>query len=884
MESSVILRIRKGSGFGFLEEPILIRASLAGTVHETELCQPSEEPILDVELHWDTEKKVVKRLRTLRTQLRLECLTQSLKRIGYFLVPLTTAWIIKHGEDVKVEDKWYKLIDAGFCKPHKPELLISLRIEERERIQVDTEISQSETNIESCESLLQESGSQTSFNSEYTCQNSQLYFPELCEAEGFIQIGPQEETRDIFLFTVFIGDSGHLSSLVTDTEDQNSAEMHFSFNVLGVTVRTNPLVNISEPVVTMKERSVFRIRSSLKILQNYFLSKPVMKICLMKGEKECASSDVDLSALIPADRILEFNNESFSKCVKRKKHCILCTSATEVPQEVAHEPFVDILVKLKYLGTGREVLLLNTEDTELARTPRKKLPVETLELKDVATSVNIPDLSLMEKIAEINDDCITPTPGTLNTAVGPGSFCWSVKTSDNVEPYHIYCLQIELQEIIFYKYPPQENFFFIFNHSKAQILTTALDEICVHEVNKYIHLQGFGCKMHFEAPVQEIDKQLLTEPPTISIYNKINGENIKFAEAQLDVALLFLNREKLSTSSALISALNKGEIVGILTVSVTLKDYGLQLPMDVKAKYTSLEQGMSPLVCNNQLTSKAVKELEEWKAKQKEIFREQLQRKENYYLSVLSANWELKKEELEKAINSNIQKFSALAQSLEVSATELYGQCTRAREEEIQLQELKEMYRKTQDELKIERTSHELARQEWEKEKATLKQKNQSLEEELNKLKDTILIFNPSGETSNIVAELKEMEAKYQDALRAKKFFKEELALLLHEHREEIQSQMKHNKEELKALGLEQLLHREMQDLQKDQDLIAAAPRLSIPVHQKSPTTFISCHEDVQRDASRLIEEMDTLLSTGNYTEDDPVILGLKNEIRNLQL
>lgn len=74
-------------------------------------------------------------------------------------------------------------------------------------------------------------------------------------------------------------------------------------------------------------------------------------------------------------------------------------------------------------------------------------------------------------------------------------------------------------------------------------MPTANCEITVEDVNKYIHLQGIRCKMNFESPIQKIDHDLLTEPPTVSVFCKEDGENVKFAEAELDVGLLLLKKE-----------------------------------------------------------------------------------------------------------------------------------------------------------------------------------------------------------------------------------------------------------------------------------------------------------------------------------------------------
>ncbi|XP_012273788.1 centrosomal protein of 120 kDa [Orussus abietinus] len=133
----VVLSIREGKGFDQIRHPIAIVATLNGNSLETDFIETVDGNLqYNTDLVWEADKCSLRKMRTSQMPLKVECFTRkennSKEKIGYILLSLRSAQIITKDKEKNVKVIENKLLGVkNEFKPSKPELLITLTIEER---------------------------------------------------------------------------------------------------------------------------------------------------------------------------------------------------------------------------------------------------------------------------------------------------------------------------------------------------------------------------------------------------------------------------------------------------------------------------------------------------------------------------------------------------------------------------------------------------------------------------------------------------------------------------------------------------------------------------------------------------------------------------------
>ncbi|XP_021933732.1 centrosomal protein of 120 kDa-like isoform X3 [Zootermopsis nevadensis] len=516
------------------------------------------------------------------------------------------------------------------------------------------------------------------------------------------------------------------------------------------------------------------------------------------------------------------------------------------------------------------------------------------------------------------------------------------------EPYHIYSLDITIQTVTFQHLPPRKRCYFKFHHPKAQTISNSNPEIIIKETNKSIGLQDVKCKLTFLSTPGEINHVLLAWPPKISVCDTVQGLSTQLAVGTLNIGPALVENLKLCHYNIPLIDLRTVEEVGTLAIGFTLDDLG---PKQIEDK-TVLNLGSATL--DDHFVFKIVEELEDWKERQQELFKAELKKKEEAHIAALNEEWKRRHMEIEKNFNHKVEECQRLAQSLNDTTDELRLKTCKCAQREQELNrykeiierkyklkvlEMKDAIKRIEGDfslkcVKLERDKEDLEDKilRTEKENAELKETITAQEHSLNKIKKASLKKDQTD--LSLLQELKSTEEKLESALKAKSFFKEQWARafreinhLKNEHQQDIQIQIKHNKEELRDLGLQHLLSKGEQGMKEDQSMIQqlrsemntihtncglgdtsqqnneivnphVAPQHHLPnsarkhlLHSEKPNSDASLNRPTslqqkmhEPQISALVEERDTLMNTGTYSLQDPVIVKLNEEIRTLLL
>ncbi|XP_014259329.1 centrosomal protein of 120 kDa-like isoform X2 [Cimex lectularius] len=236
---------------------------------------------------------------------------------------------------------------------------------------------------------------------------------------------------------------------------------------------------------------------------------------------------------------------------------------------------------------------------------------------------------------------------------------------------------------------------------------------------------------------------------------------------------------------------------------------------------------------------KICEELEDWKEKQQEIYKFELNQKAEKRLKKLSSEWIKRRTELENEFKTKIEECQSFRDRLEETLKELATrtEVLNIREEEI-LKVKEELDRKYTIKFQELRKASKLHQYDMEDkisqiilEKNELERRLEIREKELARLEESLMTTSNSqiskSHTNGSHSDLKTLQQSLEQALQSKAFYKEqwgkatrELHKLKEEEQEKIKIEFQRNREELQTLGLVQEITDEVGEMKKDQDAI----------------------------------------------------------------
>ncbi|KAK9507183.1 hypothetical protein O3M35_007092 [Rhynocoris fuscipes] len=250
-----------------------------------------------------------------------------------------------------------------------------------------------------------------------------------------------------------------------------------------------------------------------------------------------------------------------------------------------------------------------------------------------------------------------------------------------------------------------------------------------------------------------------------------------------------------------------------------------------------------PKVYVQELATKYIEELEDWKEKQQEMFKFELKRKTEKHLNKLSFEWSKRQQALEKELIDRIENCHSLKTRLEEVLLELEMKLENLNKTELELQlgknELDKLYTMKFKELRRASKKHQNDMEEQIKqcnlEKVQLQNKIKMYEEKISKLnqqlKTEIQTRLSVEESEKMLAEKEAIEEKLGKAIELRNYFKEQYNLALeeiHKHFSERKDLKKwtyssnYNKDGEEIVGLVEEINNEVDEMKKDQTTLKA--------------------------------------------------------------
>ncbi|KAL6436896.1 hypothetical protein ACFW04_004925 [Cataglyphis niger] len=935
----IILSIKEGKGFEQVLQPTLLIATLNGHSLETDRIEPSSNPQYATDLIWETTKTALRKMRSGQTPLKLECFAfkenKAKEKIGYVLLSIRSAHIISKHEDLSPKANWHKLLGLrNDLKVQKPELLLTLRVENRKSTDSNSMIEISNLMTEN-DVILQ----------------SDKIISYLHPDEQLIQVGPPNICCELFLLSITATCIENLHLLLPERLSNHSV-VHFFYRVLENDVELKPFSIEFKESRTFYEKVIVKIQSSLSVLKCYLQSKPHFFIFLKLEDSIIAESLVNLQSLVPVDNLQEFLKCTTNASIIFDERCFLTKlNTTEKPIE-NQKSYLDLQFKLQYIGNKMDIVRDNT-----IMSPNKSM-ISCIQYHNEENTNNIgqrcPEIESHRnpsgdfgKFNFKNTSLVKLLGATECKNMNEQSDCQCMKNQidkitylrscnaiscinkdfKSIGSYHCYCLYISLAAITLVSTKLSgRQIEFRFHHPKADI-TSMLRATMPLLSGEKIKLQEIGCQFHFISMPDEIKQLLKSFPPKISMYD-INESAQPLSLSTLDVKPLFHQVKPECQYKLPLYDINQCKISEIDMV-LKLENRG---PHFILKKET-IGKNLGPPILDDSLAYKIVDELETWKDRQKEMFKAELKRKEERHLNILSDEWRKQKENLESKLACSVEQCKILANSLNNATEDLKTRRLKSLENETRLikanedlqwryetklQELKDSLDVMQNDFTLKIIKLEEKKTALEAQVEILLYENETLKSSTSKQADELQMYQKASltkdQTASLLQELKILEEKLDNAQKGKSFFKEQWGKAVREihkmkvdHQQAMQVQIKNSKEELKNVDLAEMLSLDTRALNNDQILLkelqkeidVIKPKKSFAPKEDYNQMFtiddiyskISCNGNkIRSDKSEeyndrlqaLRDERDSLLKTGSYAADDIVIKKLNSEIRSL--
>ncbi|XP_014474648.1 PREDICTED: centrosomal protein of 120 kDa-like isoform X3 [Dinoponera quadriceps] len=934
----IILSIKEGKDFEQVLQPTILVGTLNGHSLKTDKIESSPNPQYDTDLIWETNKITMRKMRSGQASLKLECYAfkenENKEKIGHVLLSLRSAHLAYKYGDVNPKASWHKLIGLrSDLKTNKPELLLTLRIEDRKSTNLDTA-------LEVRNSLTEDIAKQ-----------SDKITPYLHPDEQLIQLGPVNTCYELFLLSITVICIENLHLLLPENLNKDST-VCILYRVLENDVELKPF-KVNDKNHLPHEKVIVRIRSSLHMLKHYLQLNPHLSVLLKHENNTIAESLVNLQSLVPADNIQEFFKCTGTSSITLHERCFLTKRDLAQKSIESHlqKSYLDIQLKLQYVETKTDVLhnpdtnmsfnnrtipniqYCNEEnmsnrcpEVESHRNPsgdfRKCNPISIPGETKCATERKYTNQHFLDcqhlKSQMDKMMCLCSS----DTAV---CNCMNVKCAGS---YHCYCLYISLVAIT--SVSPKlsgRRIEFRFHHPKAENTSVAHATISAVTGEKS-KLQNIGCQFHFISTPNEIKQLLQSFPPKISMYDT-NEAAKPVSLLVLDLKPLF-HQDKPECQYKLPLYDTDTNKIGDVDVMLKLENRG---PHFLLNKETA-DKNLGPPILDDSLAYKIVDELETWKERQKEMFKAELKKKEERHLNMLSEEWRRQKESLESKLACSVEQCKILANSLNNATEDLRTRRLKSLENEtrlikaneniqwryeVKLQELRDSSHSMQSDLMSKVSKLEEKKSALEAQVEILMYENESLKLSISKLTNELQMYQKGSltqdQTASLLQELKVLEEKLNNAQKGKSFFKEQWGKAVREihrmkvdHQKTMQDQIKNSKEELKNVDLAEILSIDTRALTNDQILLnelqkeidGIKPRQPFASKEAYGQIFASVNDAFSEDSyngnkiisgksdernerlQALREERDSLLRTGSYSSDDTVIRKLDTEIRSL--
>nr|XP_023024557.1 centrosomal protein of 120 kDa-like [Leptinotarsa decemlineata] len=774
---NVVLSVECGRGMDFLKNNVHVTGNFNNRILESDKIPAEEYPPFNTELIWEIEKKELRKIRSANVPLRVECITTDVhnrkERVGFALLSLRSAKIIPeknaHGE---LSFAWHRLIgcQADKKKSH-PELYISLTL--RDFIMNDVEVKNSADAMpyisEEDVHLEESKGSE---------------FPIKYFEDGHIQVGDEEDAENTFTLNLLVKEVVNLDGLLPEilVFQKNTEDYFISFKILGVSIKTKPFRKQLHSRISLNEKIVVKLLSTEQILGEFFKTQSVV-ISFCCGKDKLGVTELELMDVFDRkdskcffkfpspNGIIPFGSTDKSPYIELQTWLEASPSQKTSEEEIQEKPKARTIfsnISRKPDDSG-DVLMQNEENIEkdMKITPKKELVL-------------------------VDNTLVSFTTKSMNTLIKSDPL--SARLPNPMDSYHKYLVEINLQHLIWKKNPHDTKLMFKFLHPRAASCTTILAEISDTKEEK-ITLNNLSVKLSYLSIPDKIEKLLKFWPPRLVLAD--------------DSEILICREHVINMNCLRDFGLEYEATLYSLTTSEALAKVGV----DIRIKVGDVEESddyhlhLLPVIIDEIITAKEISDLQKWKQQEMKRFEDELSETKRQELKKLEEEWNEKKEKLENQLTMTINKCKYLQEELVKKMNGLKTEkILRRKQNESHIYEsiFKENWKNFSSE-----NSKELieAFSKTQRDNQLLKEICDEQRQKLSQLEKSTLT---KSQTTNLLQELRILEQKFEDAQRAKRYFKEqwqraceEIHELKTEDLKNLQIQIKQSKEELSQLSLE---------------------------------------------------------------------------------
>ena len=927
----IVLSIKEGNGFDQILIPTLVVATLNGHSLETEAIEPSANPRYDHDLVWEVDKSRIRKMRSGQVPLKLECFAikgnDSKEKLGYLLLSLRSAQVLSRNTDANVKANWHKLLGLkGDLKIHKPELLIALSIHDQEPATLNSQ-SEEQTDLQSnkLSPILLHDERLIQLGPLSTCHELFLMNITAISAANVDSLLPAK------CYTDMKNNLRFWCKILENDVCFNQSKREYG-----------DVWTLNEKIVIRIRSSLRVLKEYLQLRPHLFIYLRYKDDLIGQSEVNLQLL-VPTANVEEFLRTAENNSRALDqRCYLYKK------DLTENDETKCRNSYLDLQLKLQYIGsktdgaTETPNALISEQQNNSKQTNYNEIDYHRNPAGDFGKhSSEAQALNWMQfanGYHHLNKQSLSceviknPTiPAVCSQSVDALLWqCSDNEYSKSVEAYRCYCLNISL--IAIKSTSPKltvQNSEIRLHHPKTELVSTFYPKLPL-SVGEKIKLHDVGCKLHFISATDEIKHLLLSFPPKISIYKVEESTTTCIAQSKVDVKKLFHQNKSECQCDVPLYDMDENT-VGNLDILLNLEDHGPYY----KVKRKTPSENLGPPILDDSLAYKIVDELETWKERQTEIFKVELKRKEDRHLNLLSQEWQRHRESLEAKLACSVDQCKMLAKSLNHATEDLRTRRLKSLEKEtrlikanedlqwryeVKLRDLRESSQTAQDGLTSKISALEKRKTALETQVEQLSTENERLQLLVRKQSEELDVHQRGSltqdQTASLLQEVKTLEEKLQNTQESKSLFKErwakavrEIHRMKMEHQQAIQVQIKNSKEELQNLDLEEILCADstaltsdqilLNEIQKEIDVIKPKPSF-IDTHAYSqvftPATIdpkilhssnrstMKKSEEYNERLQALLEERDSLLKTGSYTIDDPVIMKLNAELRSLMM
>lgn len=867
MSVLVVVTVLEGKQFPSKPKSELqVTCKFANEVLNSDPVSHVSSPYFNTELAWELTRKTLHQHRLQRTPLKLTFQAKTgtnTEEVGHIMLDLRS--ISNQGG----EYKWYPLSRNKY-KTHKPQVRLMLSTEDPDgEMQPEAEVV------------------------------PKKLFVSLDEAAGCYQVGEPSNSDPLYNLSLTIIAASNLIRLI---DSSKPAAFSFRFNLLDNIITNSSFVNAVKPDFPIERVSV-KCRGSLENVYKYLASVKDVSLQLCQGPEVVGVVNMPFTKLLTAAEDTDSVN-SLHACLY-----------------LQHPSLGDVM--------GEDRPSVEVHFTLREERPQPPPPAPAPRLSDNTDEMLAPSTEHLDTEMRASSpplSPLSPSPPRSPVSSYPG-----VRVTQGESKMWLCNIRLANAKImpsgkryIRYVYP---YFGTTAPHSTSVVHFIAGDST---------PLPPTACEYSFAADTDSVVQQFTKVPLVLQFWSKTSeGEDLEGTSVVLLAQLL---KGGLQQMSGKIISKSDEKVIGEVQITGYLEDKGMT-PQPVRTERTSkplrAEPNSKPFRAEpnsrqrevssediperQQETYKVALELELWKEMEQEKFIKDLELKGETRMKQITAEWKKKEIEREEEARRQVSEYNKLKGKMKIALKDLELRENQLLEQERKLvlsqedltrersrltSDIRETSRRVEEEFEHKLSLQKQKLAALDKQNRDLRAQVEDAEARLEKRTAELVaareaqLTAPSTKIQSQLEILKmekdEMDRKITSLEKAKLHYKESWTKALKELinvRERAQQDAKrrlHHEQSLMEHARLRYLSLEDHKLKDNNRLGEDVENLKGEINKMRDHIIVPQKESADKTQDkialgRLIEERNSLLNTGVYTKDDPLIQELNNKINLLQ-